>query len=307
MTTHITVGTRGSQLALRQTEVVVARLKALDQALSMEVVELKSAGDAAPETPLERLGKGVFINELESALLQGKVDMAVHSLKDLPVELAEGLAIVVVCQREDPRDTLVNKANCTLAEMPSGAVIGTSSPRRLAQLRAMRGDLRVEPIRGNVETRLRKAMGPDYDGVVVAAAGLARLGLEGHIAQHFDPFEMVPEPGQGALAVEVRSEDLHLLHFLSHLEDPPTRVAVTAERAFVERLGGGCRVPIAAFGEVKGNAIRMVGMVASDDGEQIIKAEMEMPASDPNAAGHALGDKLLSMGALDILNGGMES
>ena len=294
-------------MALRQTEEVVARLRLLNQDLSLGVVEIKSAGDAAPDTPLERLGKGVFINELESALLEGKVDMAVHSLKDLPVELADGLAITVVCQRQDPRDTLVNRANCTLAEMPSGAVIGTSSPRRLSQLRAMRGDLRVEPIRGNVETRLRKAMGPDYDGVVVAAAGLARLGLEGSIAQHFDPFEMVPEPGQGALAVEVRSEDRGLLDLLSRLEDTPTRIAVTAERAFVERLGGGCRVPMAAFGAVDGKLLKLVGMVASEDGEQIIKAELEMPVDDPDAAGHALADKLLSLGASDILKGGTGS
>ncbi|MBF8267836.1 MAG: hemC [Dehalococcoidia bacterium] len=297
----VVVGTRGSQLALRQTEEVLARLKRLDRDLSLEVVEIKSAGDAAPETPLERLGKGVFISELELALLQGRIDMAVHSLKDLPVELAEGLALAVVCQREDPRDALVSKTGCAFSEMPPGAVIGTSSPRRAAQLRAMRGDLRVEPIRGNVETRLRKALGPDYDGVVVAVAGLARLGLEGRISHYFDPFEMVPEPGQGALAVEIRAEDRELLHLVSQLEDPPTRIAVTAERAFVERLGGGCRVPMAAYGAVKGNTLKLVGMVISEDGKRAIKAQLEHPQEEPRAAGLALAERLLSLGAADVL------
>ena len=297
----VVVGTRGSQLALRQTEEVLARLKRLDRDLSLEVVEIKSAGDAAPETPLERLGKGVFISELELALLQGRIDMAVHSLKDLPVELAEGLALAVVCQREDPRDALVSKTGCAFSEMPPGAVIGTSSPRRAAQLRAMRGDLRVEPIRGNVETRLRKALGPDYDGVVVAVAGLARLGLEGRISHYFDPFEMVPEPGQGALAVEIRAEDRELLHLVSQLEDPPTRIAVTAERAFVERLGGGCRVPMAAYGAVNGNTLKLVGMVISEDGKQVIKAQLEAPGDEPRAAGYALAERLLSLGAADVL------
>lgn len=300
----VVVGTRGSQLALRQTEEVLARLRLLGQPLSLEVVEIKSAGDAAPEAPLERLGKGVFISALELALLQGRIDMAVHSLKDLPVELAEGLTLAVVCQRQDPRDALVSKTGCAFSEMPPGAVIGTSSPRRAAQLRALRGDLRVEPIRGNVETRLRKALGPDYDGVVVAVAGLARLGLEDRIAHYFDPFEMVPEPGQGALAVEVRSEDKELLHLMSRLEDPPTRIAVTAERAFVERLGGGCRVPMAAYGAVNGNILNLVGMVISEDGKRVIKAQLEFPGEEPRAAGHALAERLLSLGASDVLKVG---
>jgi hydroxymethylbilane synthase len=299
---QIVVGTRGSQLALVQTEEVLARLKLLSNPVSTKVMEIKSTGDAMPDVPLANLGKGIFIKELEVALLQGEIDMAVHSLKDLPVELAEGLSIVVVCRRQDPRDVLVNKANCPLAEMESGAVIGTSSPRRLSQLRALRADLRVEPIRGNVETRLNKALGQDYDGVVVAAAGMARLGLEGRIAQYFDPLDMVPEPGQGALAIEVRSEAKELLNILSQIEDPQTSMAVTAERAFVDRMGGGCKVPIAAHAFLEGNILHMVGMVASEDGSQMVKTRLESTLDQPREAGSTLAEKLLSLGAADILN-----
>ena len=288
-------------MALTQTEEVLARLKLLTNPISPKVVEIKSAGDAMPETPLAKLGKGIFIKELEVALLGGRIDMAVHSLKDLPVEITDGLSVVVVCTRQDPRDVLVNKANCPLAEMEPGAVIGTSSPRRLAQLRALRSDLKVEPIRGNVETRLNKALGQDYDGVVVAAAGVARLGLEGRISQYFDLFEIIPEPGQGALAIEVRSNNKELLAILSQIEDAQTSIAVTAERAFVEEMGGGCSVPIAAHASVEGKIVHMVGMVASEDGTQMVKTRLESASGEPREAGRALAKKLLSMGAGDIL------
>ena len=301
------MGTRGSRLALVQTEGVLARLKLLANPISPRVVEIKSSGDAMPDTPLAKLGKGIFIKELEMALLQGKIDMAVHSLKDLPVEMTNGLSVVVVCERQDPRDVLVNKANCPLAEMKPGAVIGTSSPRRLAQILALRDDLKVEPIRGNVETRLNKALGQDYDGVVVAAAGVARLGLEGHVSQYFDPIDIVPEPGQGALAVEVRSENRELLAILSQIEDPQTSTAVAAERAFVEEMGGGCKVPIAAHAWLEGNILHMVGMVASEDGNQMVKTRLESASDEPGEAGTALAKKLLSMGTMDILNLGADS
>jgi hydroxymethylbilane synthase len=304
---QIVVGTRGSQLALVQTEEVLSRLRLLDQPPSLKVVEIKSTGDALPDAPLAKLGKGIFIRELELALLQGRINMAIHSLKDLPVDLAEGLSMVVVGQRQDPRDVLVSKDNRSLSEMAPGEVIGTSSPRRMSQLRAMRSDLRVEPIRGNVDTRLQKAMGQDYDGVVVAAAGLARLGIEGRIAQYFEPMEMVPEPGQGALAVEVRSEDQESLRLLSQLEDPATSIATAAERAFVEAMGGGCKVPIAAYAVVEGDTLVLVGMVASEDGTQMVKTRLELPAQEPQAAGKALAEKLLSMGAADILKVGEQT
>jgi hydroxymethylbilane synthase len=288
-------------LALTQTGEVLERLKLLADPISAVMVEIKSTGDVMPETPLAKLSKGIFIKELEVALLEGRIDMAVHSLKDLPVEIPDDLSVVVVCLRQDPRDVLVSKADCSLAEMKSGAVVGTSSQRRMVQLRALREDLQVEPIRGNVETRLDKALGQDYDGVVVAAAGVARLGLEGRISQYFEPQKMVPEPGQGALAVEIRSEDKGLLEILAQIEDTQTSIAVAAERAFVEEIGGGCKVPIAAYASVEREILHMVGMVASEDGSQMVKESLESTAGDPREAGNLLARKLLSLGAGDIL------
>jgi len=298
---QVMVGTRGSQLALMQTEEVLSRFNLLAPHISTKVLEINSTGDTMSTTPLAKLGKGIFIKELETALLDGKIDMAVHSLKDLPLELPEGLSVVVVGQRQDPRDVLVNKNNCLLAEMKLGAVIGTSSPRRFAQLLALRSDLKVEPIRGNVETRLNKALGQDYDGVVVAAAGVVRLGLENRIAQYFSTLDMVPEPGQGALGVEIRSENKELFNILSQIEDAQTSTAVRAERAFVEEMGGGCKVPIAAHASLDGNTLHVVGMVASEDGSQIVKTHMEFASDEALKAGNALAKKLMSMGAGDIL------
>ncbi|MBI2856071.1 MAG: hydroxymethylbilane synthase [Chloroflexi bacterium] len=304
---QLVVGTRGSQLALIQTGEVLADLKLMANPPTVKVAKIRSTGDQAPDTPLSRLGKGIFIKELESALLDGTIDIAVHSLKDLPVELAEGLSIVVIGRRRDPRDVLVSKTRQSLSDMPPGSIIGTSSARRLVQLRAMRSDLDVKPIRGNVETRLRKAQGPDYDGVVVAAAGLARLGLSDQATQYFDPFEMIPEPGQGALAVEIRSEDKDLMEMLHKLEDSSTSAATIAERVFVLRLGGGCRLPMAAYASVQGDILTVVGMVASEDGSQILKEQLEHSVGDPIAAGHALADRLLFLGASDLLKAEAES
>ena len=304
---QLVIGTRGSQLALIQTGEVLADLKLMANPPSVNVVKIRSTGDQAPETPLSRLGKGIFIKELEMALLDGTIDMAVHSLKDLPVDLAEGLSIVVTGRRRDPRDVLVNKTKQPLAEMPSGSIIGTSSPRRLVQLKALRNDLKVESIRGNVETRLKKAEGSDYDGVVLAAAGLTRLGLADQAVQHFEPFDMIPEPGQGALAVEIRSKDKDLMEMLYKLEDPSTSAATIAERAFVQQLGGGCRLPMAAYASVQGDILTIVGMVASEDGAQILKERFEHNVGDPIAAGHALADRLIAMGASELLKTETES
>ena len=303
---RIVVGTRGSRLALAQTEEALSRLRRVLPDVEPSVSVIQSAGDAMPDAPLAGLGKGVFTSALETAVLDGEVDMAVHSLKDLPTAIPDGLAVVVVCPRSDPRDVLVNPSHIPLSAMPAGAVVGTSSPRRSAQLRALRGDLRVEPVRGNVETRIGKTDGNGYDGVVVAAAGMLRLGLEGRIAQYFDPYEMTPEPGQGALAVEVRSDRDDLLQLLSAIVDAPTHAAVDAERAFVEAMGGGCRVPIAAHAAVEGDAIRMVGMVSSIDGGEMIKTRLDMAGVEPGAAGRALAEELMAMGAAEILAAGAE-
>ena len=304
---QIVVGTRGSRLALIQTDEVLSALGQLGNPPSTSVVTIRTTGDRQPEAPLERLGKGIFIKDLELALLDGSIDMAVHSLKDLPVDLPDGLSVVVVCSRQDPRDVLVSKGDLSLAEMAPGSVIGTSSPRRAVQLRAMRSDIRVEPVRGNVETRVAKALGDDYDGVVVAAAGLARLGMESSAAQYFDPFEMVPEPGQGALAVEFRSGDEGLFELLRSIQDPAASVTATAERAFVEGMGGGCRVPISAFGSLDNNALEMVAMAATQDGDRMVKERMRLSPDDPVAAGLTLADILLAAGASEILQAGDQS
>ena len=304
---QITVGTRGSRLALIQTDEVLSALSQLGSPPSTSVVTIRTTGDRQPEAPLARLGKGIFIKDLEMALMDRSIDMAVHSLKDLPVDLPEGLSVMVVCSRQDPRDVLVSKGDLPLAEMAPGSVIGTSSPRRAVQLRAMRSDIRVEPVRGNVETRVAKALGDDYDGVVVAAAGLARLGMEGSAAQYFDPSEMVPEPGQGALAVEFRSGDEGLIELLQSIQDPSSTITATAERAFVEGMGGGCRVPISAYGALENNALVMVAMAASEDGLTMVKERMSLSPDDPRASGRALAEKLLAGGAAEILRSGEES
>ena len=301
---EIVVGTRGSQLALIQTEEVLSAMRGLSDPPSTSVVTIRTTGDRQPEAPLARLGKGIFIKDLELALLDGSIDMAVHSLKDLPVDLPDGLSVVVVCRRQDPRDVLVSKGDATLADLAPGAVIGTSSPRRAVQLRAMRSDIRVEPVRGNVETRVAKALGDDYDAVVVAAAGLARLGMEDRAAQYFDPFEMVPEPGQGALAVEYRSGDEGLFELLQSIQDTASSITATAERAFVQGMGGGCRVPISAFGSLEDNALKMVAMAATEDGDRMVKERMSLSPDDPIVAGFTLADILLAAGAAEILQTG---
>ena len=301
---RIAVGTRGSRLALAQTEEVLSHLRRNSPDVEANVVVIRSAGDAMPDAPLAGLGKGVFTGALESALQDGSVDMVVHSLKDLPTATPDGLAVMAVCPRSDPRDVLVNASQCTLADLPTGAVIGTSSPRRTAQLRSLRSDVMVEPVRGNVETRIGKADGDGYEGVVVAAAGLLRLGLEDRIAQYFDPYDMIPEPGQGALAVEVRSEREDLLRMLEAIGDAPTCTAVAAERGFVVAMGGGCRVPIAAHASVEGDALVMVGMVSSVDGSEMIKKRLTGKADEPEDAGRALAEELFAMGAAEILASG---
>ena len=303
---RIVVGTRGSRLALAQTEEVLARLRSVSPDISPSVRVIRSQGDVMPDAPLAGLGKGIFTSALESAVQDGSVDMAVHSLKDLPTATPDGLSVMVVCPRSDPRDVLVNGSHSPLAEMPAGSVIGTSSPRRSVQLQALRADLRVEPVRGNVESRIGRAGSDGYDGVVLAAAGLLRLGLSGHVAQYFDPYDIVPEPGQGALAVEARSDRIDLLRLLTAIGDTTTCMAVAAERAFVEAMGGGCRVPIAAHAAVEGDAIRMVGVVSSVDGGEMIKTRLEVKAAEPDAAGRALAEELFAMGAADILAAGAE-
>ncbi len=279
------VGTRGSALALRQAEETLARLRSCHPGIQVEVVTVRTQGDADQSSPLAAMGRGIFVKEIERELLAGRLDLAVHSLKDLPTELPPGLVIGAVLPRQDPRDVLVNRWGCPLARLPAGARMGTSSPRRQAQLKDRCPQVRVLPIRGNVETRLKKATGADpadsYDGAVLAAAGLIRLGLAARIAEYLSPQEFVPPPGQGVLAVEARADDGHLLELLRPVEDATTRYAATAERAFLEKLGGGCQVPVGAFARSEGELLMLTVYLGAPDGSKSFRAKVRGLTHDP--------------------------
>lgn len=299
----VVVGSRGSTLAMRQTGEVLEKLRAAHPDVDFQILAIRTGGDAASEAPLATLGPGIFVKEIERALLDGQVDMAVHSLKDMPTHSPEGLSIGAVCQRLDPRDVLVNRWRCPLAQLPPGARIGTSSPRRTAQLKSLRQDVEVLPIRGNVDTRLRKASGDDYDGVILAAAGVIRMGLEGEVAEFLSTADFVPAPGQGALAVEVRSDDEQMLAMLSDIEHPPTRRAVMAERAFLEVLGGGCEVPVGAYARTEGDTMVMTVFLSSPDGANVYKAKTMGRASNPHEVALDAYQRLIERGAGALLKG----
>ncbi len=277
----IKVGTRGSGLALRQTEEVLDVLRRMYPDVEFQVEIVRTHGDANPTAPLANMGLGIFVKEIERQLLDGTLDMAVHSLKDMPTQLPEGLAIGATPRRKDPRDVLVNRWRCSLSELPEGARIGTSSPRRQALLKTLCPQATVLPIRGNVDTRLSKATGEDYDGAILAASGLARLGLSEHIAEYLSPQRFVPPPGQGALGIEVRADDNELMDLLRPAEHPETRFAVTAERAFLEKLGGGCQLPVGAYGRASGESLFLTVFLSSPDGKKAFRAKVEGLTHDP--------------------------
>lgn len=324
----IVIGTRGSALAMWQTEWVVGRLRERASKVHFQLEQIRTQGDRtqALSIPLAQLGdKSMFVAELERALLVGAVDVAVqpmndralveaeglraidaavHSLKDMPGKLPGGLEIAAVTPREDARDVLVTRSGRALADLPQGARVATGSLRRRAQLLHLRPDLRIEEIRGNVDTRIRKALDPDGpDGVVLAAAGLRRLGLERHIVEYFPTDVMVPAVGQGALAVEIRAGDRELRRLLAAVDDTATRQAVRAERALLVALGGGCQVPLGAHATVRedGKTLRLVGVVASVDGRRLLKAEGIGPATQPVRLGKKVATELRRQGADEVL------
>lgn len=300
---EVVVGTRGSPLALAQAEWVIARLSQLYPELDLHLKRVKTRGDIFREVALARIdGKGIFVKEIEEALLSGEIDLAVHSLKDLPTALPRGLAIGAVPLREEPRDALVSAFGVGLGDLPPGAVIGTGSLRRRAQLLAARSDLEVREIRGNVDTRLRKVQEGEYDAVVLAAAGLRRLGLASAITQYLPLEVMMPAVGQGALAVEIREDDQEMGTLVRGINDPATEAATGAERAFLAAFGGGCAVPIAAYGAVEGERLLLKGMVASLDGQRLLRDEIVGSARDPQALGEMLAQRLLERGADEILS-----
>ena len=277
----IKVGTRGSDLALRQTEEVLAALRPIHPDLDFQVVTVRTQGDANPDKPLAGMGLGIFVKEIERLLIGGDLDMAVHSLKDLPTVLPEGLVLGALLKRQDPRDVLVNRWNCRLGDLPQGARIGTSSPRRRAQLQNLCPQVTVLPIRGNVDTRLRKAQGEEYDGAVLAAAGLIRLGLTEHVAEYLSAQRFVPPPGQGVLAVEVRADDYSMVDLLRTIDHTETRLAATAERAFLEKLGGGCQIPVGAYARAVEDILLLTVFLSSPDGKKAFRCKVEGLALDP--------------------------
>jgi len=297
----VRIATRRSALAKWQAHHVSGLLTAREPGLEVQLLELMTRGDRILDVPLAEVGgKGLFVKEIEDALLRGDAQIAVHSMKDLPAVEPPGLVIAAVPVREDPRDALVSHGK-KLAELPRGARVGTASLRRSAQLQAMRPDLRIETIRGNVATRLRK-IDEGFDAVVLAHAGLRRLGLTDKVAQIFSTEEMLPAVAQGALAIEARQDDAEILRLLSPLEDRATRIQVEAERGFLRKLQGGCQVPIAGHAEVKGDAVRLRGLVANLDGTVIIRGERAGAAADAARVGEELAEELLARGAGEILS-----
>ena len=306
MTAPLRVGTRGSALALWQTEHVRSRLS--DAGFATERIAIRTTGDLVLDVPLARIGsRALFTKQIDDAMLAGRIDLAVHSLKDLPTVLPEGIALVAVGEREDPRDALVGRGPLEWRDLPRGAVLATSSLRRRAQLLLLRPDLQVCDIRGNVDTRLAKLDAtPEWAGILVATAGLVRLGLDRRISQRLPPDVMLPAPGQGALAITARAGDTRAAEAARAVHHPPTALAVTAERAFLRALEGGCQVPVAAYGELgRGGDLRLHGRVVSLGGERALEGVEIRQVADERSAealGEALAARLLDDGAASILS-----
>lgn len=298
----IRLGSRGSRLALWQAEHVRAAIEERT-GRKVEITKIKTTGDRILDVPLARVGgKGLFVKEIEEALLSGRIDLAVHSMKDVPTDLPDRLCIAAITRREDPRDAFLSAKYSGLEDLPRGARVGTSSLRRQTQLLGHRPDLRIESLRGNLDTRIRKMEEGAFDAVILAAAGIRRLGWEEKITRYLSPEESLPAIGQGALGIEIRGDDPETLAAVSFLDDRDTALAVRAERGFLKRLEGGCQVPIAAYGRAKGETIALTGLVGRPDGSKIVRGDRTGPAVDPEALGVALAEELLSRGAKEILD-----
>lgn len=302
MTRTVRIATRESLLALWQAEYIKAELQRHHSDLQVELVGMTTRGDQLLDSPLSKIGgKALFVKELEQAMLEGRADMAVHSMKDVPMHFPDGLELAIICEREDPRDAFVSNRFATVDDLPQGACVGTSSLRRECQLRARRPDLVVRSLRGNVQTRLRKLDEGEFDAIVLAAAGLIRLELTERIASFLDEDLSLPAVGQGAVGVEVRSEDTELKKLLAPLNHSDTALQVRAERAMNNRLEGGCQVPIAGFALLESDQLWLRGRVGSPDGSTLLEAEARGPSSNPEALGRAVAEALLNQGAGDIL------
>ncbi len=302
MSRILRIATRSSPLAIWQAEYVQRRLEALHEGLTVELVRIKTQGDKILDTPLAKIGgKGLFVKELEQAMMDGRADIAVHSMKDVPMELPEGMALPVICEREDPRDAFVSNHHDALSALPEGACVGTSSLRRQAQVLANRPDLKVASLRGNVQTRLGKLDSGDFDAIILAAAGLKRLEMHDRIRYEMPPEESLPAVGQGAVGIECRAGDEPVQTLLAPLNDPLTWDRVSAERAMNRRLEGGCQVPIAGFALLEGDTLWLRGLVASESGDTVLRAEARAPREEAAALGVRVAESLLEQGAERIL------
>lgn len=298
----IKIGTRKSLLALAQSNHIKDQIEARHPDVTVELVKIVTKGDKILDVPLAKVGgKGLFVKELEEAMLRHDVDIAVHSMKDVPAELPDGLRLAIITRREDPRDAFISNNYKSLADLPAGARVGTSSLRRRSQLAKLRPDLVIEDLRGNLDTRLRKLDEGQYDAIILAAAGLNRLKLSQRATGFFETSDMLPAVGQGAVGIEMRSDDAELYEAISFLDHRDTTVAVTAERAFLLRLEGGCQVPIAGFCTVDGDEISMSGLVASVDGATVIRRTATGAAADAETIGRELAEEILAAGAREIL------
>jgi len=295
------VGSRGSRLSRRQTELALEALRRAHPEARFEVQAVRTFGDRSRASLGEIGGRGVFVAELERALVTGEIDIAVHSLKDMPSNATDGLAVAAVTEREDVRDVLVSRDGLTLADLPDGAVVGTGSPRRATQLLAARPDLRIADIRGNVDTRVRKVEDGQYDAAVLAAAGLVRLGWLDRAAEVLPTEVMLPAVGQGALALQVRADDTEATELVSAVDHPASRRATTAERAFEARLGGGCHAAIAALGEPNGARLRLRGLVGDPASGRLLRGEVEGPVAEAESLGVRLAEQLIEQGAASLL------
>jgi len=302
MKQEITIGTRGSKLALWQAGWVRAELIKSFPGLTAEIVTIKTKGDRILDVPLAKVGgKGLFVKEIEEALICNRIDIAVHSMKDMPAELLDGLSIGAIPERENPGDVLISKNNILLSQLPEKARVGTSSLRRLAQIRHIMPDLVIVPLRGNLDTRIKKLDSGEMDAIILAAAGVKRLGLEHLITEYIDEEIMLPAVGQGALCIEIRKDDHKITRFTDSLDHSITRAVVMGERAFLKRLEGGCQIPIAGHGKAENNMFTISGLVADLEGKIIIKETQSGPLISSEDIGTALADKLLLRGAKKLL------
>lgn len=301
--TPIRIATRKSPLAMWQAEFVKEALEQAHPGLTVELVPMVTKGDIILDTPLAKVGgKGLFVKELEVAMLEGRADIAVHSMKDVPVEFPDGLGLVTICERGDPRDAFVSNNYDSIDQLPAGAIVGTSSLRRQCQLRAQRPDLIVNDLRGNVNTRLRKLDDGEYDAIILACAGLQRLKMEDRIRVEMTPESSLPAVGQGAVGIECRLDDTRVRDLLAPLNHPETATRVLCERAMNNRLQGGCQVPIGSYSELQGDQIWLRALVGEPDGSLIVSGEISGPATDAEQLGTQLAEQLLADGAKTILD-----